>query len=218
MGPHRAPGARPIRGRFRVLDSRGRRGHGRAAERGVHRRSGRRRLRAERPRGCLRRPHGCALRPGRRVDHRVQRTGGPLRGGHRAGREPAPCGTDPCRGHPGGDPRRREHDPHGPQLRDGRVVRRLRLPHHLRGGDARRELVKLPRAQARRDHAGGVRARGDLLLRDPALTRGWPGLRTAPDIVVRSLPARRHAGRGPRRRRSAGPERLARSVRGSTWT
>ena len=61
--------------------------------------------------------------------------------------------------------RRGQLQPPGAQLRHrGRL--RGRLVDRLRGHHAGRQLVELPRAQARREHADRVGARGDLLLRD----------------------------------------------------
>ena len=94
-----------------------------------------------------------------------------------ASARPASTATDPRQG--------REHPPHPPDRHGG--ARRRRLAPRHRGLHARRQLVVLPAAPARRGRLpADDLPRGDLL---PPAEPG-PGLR---------LPARLHRGRQPRR-------------------
>ena len=115
----------------------------------------------------------------------------------------------------------RSVDPPGEQLHVAGGVRRRRQADLRRGAHARRQLVELPAAQARRQPRVPREQRGDLLLPRRAdfrhrLRAG--GFRHAPHVHAgrrsRRMGAGRDRRRRDRRRRVRDPPRLPRAVRG----
>ena len=102
--------------------------------------------------------------------------------GARTDTSPARCATAPRRG-AGRAARRRSVQPPGPQLRHPGLADREQ-DHRLRGDHPRRQLVVLPGAQARRGDRDGVRAGGDLLLRDRSRAAGPARVRLHADLVI----------------------------------
>ena len=154
------------------------------------------------PRERVRARERLGVRPDRRRAAPV--LGGGLRARARLGARDAALRPGLRRGRrrAGRAARRRPVDAAAQQLHGAGGVRRGRQADLLRGADARRQLVELPAAQARRHARVRGRQRGDLLLprgshrHDRLLARG---LRRAPHVHGRPLD-RRDRDRARRRR------------------
>ena len=153
----------------------------------------------------VRRRHRLRVRAARRPRGDRLGTRRPVRPALLQGRPPPRGALRRRRGRPGRAARRRPGQPPGQQLLLARGLRG-RPPDRRRGAHARRQLVQLPAAQARRGHPGqGDRARGDLLLRGrrrrlrlPARLRLGPGREIDITKEVRTGDFIVHAARLPR--------------------
>lgn len=177
-----------------------------AAQRWLHGVHTRRVLRTAGQRERLRRSERLRLCAARCPCPDRLRCGRPLRPGRSEVRATTPRSLRPRAGGTGRTARLRHVLAAGQQLRRRRHVR-VRQADRRRGAHARRELVLLPAAQARRAPARSrVRAGGDLLLRDRA-----GRCRLPPRLAVPAR-RRRRPRRGAHRGRRPHPGRLARPV------